>query len=175
MKALLPILTLTLIAACSPPRKAETPAELPPPATSAMPVAPKVAAQQGSITVADPWIATSPNGAKTAAGYVMIENVGAEGDELIAAVSPRAASVELHDMSNEGGMMSMKHAKTMPVPPNGALELKPGGRHLMFFDFPRPFKAGEEVPMTLTFKKAGAVSVTFIVRDGGAGDMAPMP
>jgi copper(I)-binding protein len=43
------------------------------------------------------------------------------------------------------------------------IELKPGGRHLMFFDLPSPIKAGEDIPVTLVFAKHGEVNVTLPV------------
>jgi copper(I)-binding protein len=57
------------------------------------------------------------------------------------------------------------------IPAKGALELKPGGAHLMFMDLKQAFKEGEKVPVTLKFEKAGEVKTEFQVGGMGASSM----
>jgi len=47
--------------------------------------------------------------------------------------------------------------------------LEPASFHLMLLDLKRPLTEGETFPGTLTFEKAGTISVTFEVRGTGAG------
>jgi copper(I)-binding protein len=49
------------------------------------------------------------------------------------------------------------------------VELKPGGYHLMFLDMKGALKQGDTEPVTLTFAKAGSVTVPFPVQGVGAG------
>jgi hypothetical protein len=67
------------------------------------------------------------------------------------------------------GMMKMRELTDgLPIPPEDSVTLEPAADHLMFQDLKRPLKKGETFPATLTFEKAGTVSVTFEVRGTGA-------
>jgi copper(I)-binding protein len=119
---------------------------------------------QPTLSVADAWVAITPKGAKVAAGYMLVANTGADEDKLVSAVSPRAARVEIHQMSKTGQTMKMRPVKSVAVPPGAAVVLEKGGLHLMFMDIDAPFASGETVPVTLTFEKAGKVELTLAVK-----------
>jgi hypothetical protein len=72
-------------------------------------------------------------------------------------------------MAMEGNVMKMRQLKDIPVPASTAVELKPGGLHLMFMNIKTPMAAGETVPVKLKFAKAGEVEVKFPVNAMGAG------
>jgi copper(I)-binding protein len=102
-------------------------------------------------------------GAKVGDGYFDIVNDGAEPDRLVSARSPRAASVQLHKMDMANGVMTMRAVKDgLSVPPHATIKLAPG-YHLMFNGVSEPFRQGEQVPATLTFERAGAITVSFAV------------
>jgi copper(I)-binding protein len=102
-----------------------------------------------------------------AGGFMKIENKGAV-DQLISASSPVASEVQLHEISMEGNIMKMRQVKEVVVPAGGAVELKPGGMHLMFMNIKAPLTAGETVPVKLKFAKAGEVEVKMPVNAMGA-------
>lgn len=129
---------------------------------------------QAQIQIEQSWARATPPGAQVAGGYMTIRNAGAA-DKLLGASSPAAAKVELHVHINDNGVMKMREvAGGYAIPAQGALELKPGGAHLMFMDLKQPFKEGEKVPVKLKFEKAGEVSAEFQVGGMGAS-AAPMP
>jgi copper(I)-binding protein len=144
------------LAACAP----DAPPAPPPPE-------PPAPTQTGGVTISDAWIAASPGGASTGAGYVTIVNVG-EADRLISVASPRALRVETHEMVMDGAIMKMRETDGVVIPAGESVALAPEGRHLMFLDIVSPFMAGETVPVQLTFERAGLVSVSFQVRQRGA-------
>lgn len=118
----------------------------------------------GEIAVLGPAARAMLPGAKVGGGYLSIRNSGGEADVLVSVSSDRAKSVQLHEMSVNGGIMVMREAKQgLELPPGETVELKPGGYHLMFMDVEKPFKEGEQVRATLTFQKAGSVDVEFAV------------
>jgi copper(I)-binding protein len=164
MKSLLTAAFVSILAlgACS--KAPESAVENPPPAPA--PVA-------ASLSVTEPWAALTPAGAKVGAGYFNVTNPGAVADRLVSAVSPRAKSVELHEMKMDGAMMSMRPvAGGVEIPAGGAVKFAPGGYHLMFMDIDAPFADGQEIPVTLTFEKAGAVDASLKVAAAGAsGEM----
>ncbi len=96
--------------------------------------------------------------------YVTVRNVTSEPDTLVATASDVATTVELHETRAEGGVMRMRPLETLDVPPGAAIEMKPGGYHLMLLGLTRDLKPGDTVALTLTFKKAGRLSVEAPVR-----------
>ena len=123
----------------------------------------------GDITVSGAWTRATPPNAKAGGGFAVIENKGASDDRLVAAASDVAASTELHEMTVNDGVMKMREmADGISVPANGTLELKPGSYHVMFMGLKAPLKQGEIVPVTLTFEKAGSVTLDFKVERIGA-------
>jgi copper(I)-binding protein len=110
--------------------------------------------------------ATMP-GQQVAGGFMKIENKGNSTDQLLSANSPIAGEVQLHEMAMEGNVMKMRQVKDIAVPAGGAVELKPGGLHLMFMNIKAPLSAGETVPVKLKFAKAGEVEVKMPVNAMG--------
>lgn len=102
-------------------------------------------------------------GAKVGDGYLTITNTGSEPDRLIAASSDRARTVQLHQMSMDNGIMTMRELKGgLAIPAGQTVTLAPN-YHLMFQDVTKPFKQGETIRAVLSFEKAGTVTVDFAV------------
>ncbi|TXG81547.1 MAG: copper chaperone PCu(A)C [Sphingomonadales bacterium] len=125
--------------------------------------APAVHAQTATPQISGGWVRLPPVVSRPAAGYLTIKG-GAQADTLLKAEAPFAGRVELHAMKSEGGIMKMIQQDKIDVPANGTVTLAPGGMHLMFFDLKNPPAAGAKATVTLTFAKAGAVSVPVEVR-----------
>ena len=127
--------------------------------------APALAHGHGPIRITDAWCPPTPPGAPTAGGYLTIANLGKAPDRLTAAASPAAAQVQLHSMTTRGGVMRMRPVTDgLEVAPGQTRAVQPGGElHLMLIGLKRPLKAGERVPITLAFARAGAVHVDFSV------------
>jgi hypothetical protein len=97
-----------------------------------------------------------------------IENKGKDADRLLSAASPAAGIVEIHEMKMDGGMMQMREVTGLDLKPGAAVELKPGGYHVMLMDLKAPLKQGESVPVTLKFEKAGSIEVKAAIEAMGA-------
>ncbi len=124
-------------------------------------------AKVGSVQIENAYTRATVPGQQVAGGFMKIENKGSA-DQLISASSPVAGEVQLHEMSMEGQVMKMRQVKDIAVPAGGAVELKPGGFHLMFINIKSPLAAGETVPVRLKFAKAGEVEVKMPVNAMGA-------
>jgi len=124
-------------------------------------------AKVGSVQIENAYTRSTVPGQMAAGGFMKIENKGAL-DQLISASSPVAGEVQLHEMAMEGNVMKMRQVKEVVVPAGGAVELKPGGMHLMFINIKAPLTAGETVPVKLKFAKAGEVEVKMPVNAMGA-------
>ncbi|MDO1582575.1 copper chaperone PCu(A)C [Rhizobium oryzicola] len=128
----------------------------------------------GDIEIGHPYTRAMLPGAKVGGGYLKLTNEGATDDRLVSATSDRAASVQLHEMKIDGGIMIMRELQGgIPVPKRATVELKPGSYHVMFMNVAQPFKEGEIIKATLTFEKAGPVNVEFAVGPA-AGDASSM-
>lgn len=125
-------------------------------------------AKVGSIKIENAYTRATVPGQQVAGGFMKIENKGSA-DQLVSASSPVAGEVQLHEMAMEGNVMKMRQVKDIAVPAGSAVELKPGGLHLMFMSIKSPLTAGESVPVKLKFAKAGEVEVKMPVNAMGAG------
>lgn len=125
----------------------------------------------GDIELSAPFArATLPN-QPVAGGFLTITNGGDSDDTLIAASSDAAGRVEVHEMSMQGDVMKMRELESgLPIPAGETVTLEPGGYHIMFMDLAAPLVEGEEAKVTLTFEKAGDVTLTMpvLARDGDA-------
>jgi hypothetical protein len=125
-----------------------------------------------AIQIENAYTRATVPGQQVAGGFMKIENKGASVDQLVSASSPAAGEVQLHEMAMDGNVMKMRQVKDIAVPAGGAVELKPGGLHLMFMGIKAPLTAGETVPVKLKFAKAGELEVKMPVNAmGNAGAM----
>lgn len=104
------------------------------------------------------WIRLPVVPGRPAAAYAKISG-GNDADRLVAVEGPPPSRLEVHKTSMEGGVMKMAPAGTLAVPANGAVEMRPGGLHVMVFGLPET-KVGAEVPLVFVFEKAGRVGVS---------------
>lgn len=112
--------------------------------------------------------ATVP-GQTSGGAYLSLENNGKAGDALIAVRSPAAKSVEIHTMSMEGNVMRMREVPRIDLAAGQKVVMEPGkGYHLMLIGLNAPLKAGDKIPATLTFEKAGKIETSLEVKDGPA-------
>ena len=72
--------------------------------------------------------------------------------KLVEARSPAAGIVEIHEMKLENNVMKMRAVTALDLPAGKAVELKPGGYHVMLMDLKGQVKAGDSVPLTLVFE-----------------------
>jgi len=107
-----------------------------------------------TIVIEQPWARASIG--KNGAAYVTVINHGNSVDKL----------VDTH--KNDGGIMRMRHIKSIPVPVGSSVSLKPGGHHIMMMGLTQKLKMGAEFPLTLVFEKAGKMTVNVKIKSAGA-------
>jgi copper(I)-binding protein len=105
------------------------------------------------VQVKEAWVrGTVP--AQKATGAFM-ELTGKSTARLVAAESPVAGRAEIHNMKMENGVMKMFPVEGIDLPAGKTVKLASGGYHLMLLDLKRELKAGERVPLRLTFEQPG--------------------
>lgn len=126
----------------------------------------------GDLELSGAFTRAMPPRAIAGGGFVTITNTGTEDDRLVSATSPVSEVVETHIMSMDGEVMKMQSQPDGFIIPAGeTLELKPGGKHLMFINVSEPFVEGDEVMVMLHFEHAGMVHLKLPVAAIGAGVM----
>jgi hypothetical protein len=124
-----------------------------------------------TLHIETPWARATPPGVKNGAAYMSVANRGKTADRLIAAASPIAGKADLHKHIKEGDIMRMRRIDGIDVPPGAMVALEPGGYHIMLMGLKKPLTRGERFPLTVTFEKAGTVTVEVTV--GKTGAMTP--
>lgn len=74
--------------------------------------------------------------------------------KLVRAESPVANIVEIHEMAVQNDVMKMRQISDIALPSGSAVELKPGGYHIMLIQLRQQVKEGDVVPITLIFEDA---------------------
>lgn len=123
----------------------------------------------GPLYIGHPWSRATPKGASVGGGYLTITNNGTTPDRLIGGSTPVAKEFEIHNMSNQNGVMKMRPlADGLEIKPGETVTLGPSGYHIMFGGLGKALKEGERIPASLEFARAGKVQVEFAVESMGA-------
>ena len=107
-------------------------------------------AAQAQVTVQDAWVRATVPQQKGTGAFMQLHS--AKDVRLVAASSPSAPIVEVHEMALQDNVMRMRHVPGLELPAGKTVELKPGGYHVMLMDLPAQVKAGDTVPLTLVFE-----------------------
>jgi periplasmic copper chaperone A len=118
----------------------------------------------------DLWVRSAGSGMTSLFGT--IENLTDHDLEIVAAETPVAESVELHEIiiDDDGQEVMQEIQRGFLIPADAALEMKPGGDHLMLMGLHHELPPGELVEFTLKFEDGSAESIEAIVKDDGGQD-----
>ena len=113
----------------------------------------------GDLTIEHAWSKATIGAGRPGVFYVEITNAGSVDDALIGIATPAAGMPMLHETVIKDGIASMPHAMSIPVPAGQNVQLSPGGYHGMLMGLTTALKEGDSFPVTLSFEKAGEVTV----------------
>jgi hypothetical protein len=111
-----------------------------------------------TLAITDPY-AAEPVSREVGAVYLTIRNRSQQPDTLLGASTPVALMVHLHRMAAEGATGSMRTTDVAEIPAGGALELKPGGLHLMLMTLTSRPRVGDTIDVTLDLAHHGLRTV----------------
>jgi copper(I)-binding protein len=112
----------------------------------------------GDLKIQHPWARATAPSAPAGAAFLTVVNSGAS-DKLLKASADVAKVVELHTHIMDGQVMRMRQVPDIDVAGGFETKLAPGGLHIMLIGLNAPLKEGTTFPLTLTFEKAGQVTV----------------
>jgi copper(I)-binding protein len=122
-------------------------------------------AGEASVIVSGAWVRQSLGQTGMTAGYLVIENKGAQDDKLVNITTSIDAVAHLHENSMKDGVMSMKPVQNLPIKAGQSLEMKPGsGLHIMIMGLKSPLMPGDPLTLDLEFERAGHIKVDAKVR-----------
>jgi copper(I)-binding protein len=104
------------------------------------------------VNVSDTWIRPTVAGQKSTGAFMKL--TAKDNSKLIGVSSPVAGVAEVHEMKMEKDVMKMAPISSLDLPAGKAVELKPGGFHVMLMDLKSPLEKGAKVPLTLKFQDA---------------------
>jgi len=129
-----------------------------------------MATASAQVTVNNAWVRATVAQQKATGAFMQL--TAAKDTRLVSVSTALTPMAEVHEMAMDNNVMKMRQIPALDLPAGKAVELKPGGYHLMLMDLKQQVKAGDTVPLTLVFEdKAGkreSVEVKAEVRALGA-------
>ena len=122
------------------------------------------------VTVKDAWVRGTVAQQKATGAFMTITST--QDAKLISVSSKAAKSVELHTMEMENNVMKMRQIDGVSLAAGKAVELKPGGMHIMLMGLNEQAKEGDVINFTLVVegkdKKQQSIEVKATVKALGA-------
>jgi copper(I)-binding protein len=99
------------------------------------------------VAVSEAWVRATVAQQKATGAFMTLTST--QDSKLVAASSPVAGVVEVHEMKMVDDVMRMRQIPALPLPAGQSVALNPGGYHLMLLELKQPLKDGDKVPLTL--------------------------
>ena len=104
-----------------------------------------------TVAITNSWVRATVQGQKATGAFMTVTSK--ENAKLVAVSSPVAGIAEIHEMKMEKDVMKMAALPNgLDLPAGKAVDLKPGGFHIMLMDLKLPLNKDVAVPLTLTFQ-----------------------
>jgi copper(I)-binding protein len=134
------------------------------------------AAAFAQVTVQDAWVRGTVPGQTSSGAFMTLQST--EGAKVVGVSTPVAGTAEIHEMKMDGDVMRMRRMPSLDLPKGQAVQLKPGGYHVMLMDVKQPLVKDAVVPIMLKVeladKRVVEQKVDAKVRDLTAGNMPAM-
>ena len=105
------------------------------------------------VTAKDAWVrGTVPAQTSTGAFVTLTSTTDAK---VVGVASPVAKIAEIHESMTMGGVNHMHEVESVALPAGRAVQLKPGGHHVMLMGLAKPLGVGETVALTFTIEEKG--------------------
>ena len=114
------------------------------------------------VTITNAWVRGTVPAQQATGAYMKFKST--EDVKVVAASSPAAKVVEIHEMSMNGTTMEMRAVPALPLPAGKLVEMKAGGYHVMLMGLAKPLGKDDVVPITFTVEGAGGKRTTVEVK-----------
>ena len=124
-------------------------------------------AKSETLEISGGFARATPPMALSGIAYLTITSLG-PADRLIGFTTAACNRPEIHTHIDDNGIMRMRQVEAVEVPAGGAVQLRPGGLHLMLIDLNEQLISGEMLEITLNFEKAGALTLSLPIQGMGS-------
>lgn len=108
------------------------------------------------VEVQNAWARATVKGQMATGAFMTL--TAKDSVKLVGGASPVAGVTQVHEMKMDAGVMKMAELKQgLELPAGKAVELKPGGYHIMLMDLKQPLAKDSHLPLTLLFRDAKGV------------------
>jgi copper(I)-binding protein len=114
------------------------------------------------VTITNAWVRGTVPAQTSTGAYMKLKST--EDVKVVAASSPAAKVVEIHEMSMNGTTMEMRAVPALPLPAGKVVEMKSGGYHVMLMGLAKPLGKDDVVPITFTVEDKGGKRTTVEVK-----------
>lgn len=121
-----------------------------------------------NISITGSWTNAGKSDGNSAA-YLQITNLGDTPDTLLTVSTDVSQFSEIHQSLQEDGVSLMRKMDNLPIAPGATVMLEPGSYHIMLIKLADDITKGTDVPLTLTFEKAGDLKITAPATKAGGG------
>lgn len=125
-----------------------------------------VAYPEGVVEIKGAFARATPGAVKNGAVYFTITS--SLDDKIMAASSPVAEKVEIHEHRMDNGIMSMRAVPIVSLAHNQSVTFEPGGFHVMLIGLKQKLVEGQVFPLTLILEHGGMVETKVTVGSVGA-------
>ncbi len=126
---------------------------------------------QGDVLYADNAVINlSPVEGNPSAGYMDLHG-GRVDVSLVGVTSDDVLRMEMHETTEDNGVMSMAKLKSIPVPAGETVKLEPGGKHLMIWGIGEGSKKRGLLTMTLIYSNDDRIKIDAVIKK--VGEAAP--
>lgn len=109
-----------------------------------------------AVEVDNAWARATVKGQMASGAFMTL--TASDGGKLVGVSTPAAGVAQVHVMKMDAGVMTMAEVKGgLELPAGQAVELKPGGFHIMLMDLKAPLVKGSTLPLTLIVKDAKGI------------------
>ncbi|MCC7079873.1 MAG: copper chaperone PCu(A)C [Burkholderiales bacterium] len=106
-----------------------------------------LASAHAQVSVQDAWVRATVPQQSVSGAFLRITS--ARDARLVEVGSPVAGRSEIHETRLENDMMKMRPVASVALPAGKAVELKPGGYHIMLMELKGALKEGQSIPLML--------------------------
>ena len=107
------------------------------------------------VRISDAWARETISGQTSTAAYMILKNEGAGDDRLVSVSAQPPAMAMLHSSESSDSVARMRPLDSgLAVPAGAAIELKPGGTHVMVTGLRAPLNVGDTLKLTMRFEKS---------------------
>ena len=110
------------------------------------------------------WVRLPPMAMPMMAGFGRITNPCPMPVLIVSASSAAFADVSIHETRNIGGVNRMREVEALRIAPDDAVNLKPGGLHLMLMQPRAPLKEGSRIVVSFKLQDGRELLSELVVR-----------